>query len=137
MSRTTHPLRIATLLADLIAPAHASVPAGTSTERMRLFATCAGRVAARIEHDWLLARGSDPVRTRLRRDLDALIEALLPITLAQGLDGARALHLRLSAKVAQAVLLQQADLGPDNTHAERARRLAHGQLSTCQALLPG
>ena len=125
------------LLAVFVAPAHATMPAGTSAERMRLFATYAGRVSASIEHDWLLARGSDPVRTRLRRDIDALIEALLPITRAQGLDGPQVQHLRLSAKVAQAALMQQADLGPDEARAQRARRLSRRQLSACSALLPG
>jgi hypothetical protein len=93
---------------------------------MRLFATCTGRLSALLEYQWLVQDpGADA--TEARRDAMAqLLAAAMP------LDGAaRAMDLRLQAKVAEAQLLQQA-LGRNGAW---ALALAKRQMANCTALL--
>ena len=113
----------------------ASRAAEPITEQARSVATCAGRLSAAIEHRWLMADAAENRDLTLRHDFDELIAAILPSVRSRGLADPDILHLGLTAKIAQARLLQQADLNPDQTQARRARRIARRQLMACEALI--
>lgn len=92
------------------------------------FAACTGRLSALLEHQWLL---SDPgaERTALQRDaMWSLAEAALPPE-----QGAAALHLRVSAKAAQAGLLLTARFGGNVP----AARQSDAWIAACRSLLLG
>jgi hypothetical protein len=113
----------------LIQPA----PSFTLTDDpVRIFATCAGRMSAVMEHQWL-TDGPGSEETKLLRDAHL---ALLEATASPEMTGL-ALNWRIDAKVAQANLLNLASFGPHPT----ARRLAHLQAErlteACTALLLG
>ena len=124
------------LVALLAASATEAAPAQT-VERVRLFASCAGRLSATIEHGWLIHRSDGRTEQRQRRGFEDLIAAILPDARAAGLDGPRILHQRIAAKVAQAQLLQTASFHRDTRRAARARLLAERALARCTAILPG
>ncbi len=120
-----------------VSPAAASAFGDRAVEQVRLFATCAGRLSASIEHVWLIGQGDGSRDAAHRRSFDALIEAVLPDAEAAGLSGKQVWHLRIVAKAAQARLLQTAAFHTDQRRARAAGRLAIRQMSTCEALLLG
>lgn len=124
------------LVAILTASASGAAPAQTA-ERVRVFAGCAGRLSATVEHGWLTNRGDSRAEQRQRRGFEDLLAAILPDARAAGLDGPRLLHQRIAAKRAQAQLLQTASFHRDTQRAARARRLAERALARCTSLLPG
>lgn len=109
---------------------------GPDRRAARLFASCAGRLSATIEHGWLTDLGDGAREARLRRGFEDLIAAILPDARAVGLDGPRILHQRIAAKFAQAQLLQTASFHRDTRRAARARLLADRELARCTAILP-
>jgi len=117
------------------APAQ-SVPR-TPAEQVRLFATCAGRLSALMEHQWMVD-GPASVRTEELRDgFTALIDATLPDARAYGLPAPYAMHWRLTAKAAQAALLQTARFGTDPRQVMRSAEIAEARVAECTALLIG
>lgn len=103
-------------------------------ERALLFAACAGRYSASMEHAWLM--GDDGGRAALQRGqfLD-LLEAQQPQAMAQGLSGPALLDARITAKFAQARLLQLASFHTDAAQKRRASAEARRAMAPCAALL--
>ena len=114
------------LVALVTASTTEAAPAQTA-ERVRLFASCAGRLSATIEHGWLIDRSDGSTEQRQRRGFEELIAAILPDARAAG----------IAAKFAQARLLQTASFHRDTRRAARARMLAEQELARCTAILPG
>lgn len=107
----------------LALPSHAQSPE-------HLFATCAGRLSALTEFQWLTDGPASEQTARQRDAMVALAEAAAP-------DAARP-HLitwRVNAKAALTALLQRAAFGsdPEGHAARRAERL----VTACRALLLG
>ncbi|MBY6005452.1 hypothetical protein KUV62_16120 [Salipiger bermudensis] len=123
------------LVALSVASVADAAPAQTA-ERVRLFASCAGRLSATIEHGWLTNIGDGRTEQRQRRGFEDLIAAILPDAHAAGLDGPRILHQRIAAKFAQAQLLHTASFHRDTRRAAHARELAERELARCTAILP-
>ncbi len=94
----------------------------------KLFATCAGRLSALTEFQWLMDGPSSEQTARERDAMAALAEATAP-----GAASVQLMDWRLQAKVAQAALLHQAAFGrdPQGRAARRAERL----VADCRALL--
>ena len=112
------------------APSDAVRPAPLP-EIVRLFATCAGRLSAVMEHEWLLSRpGSEATALRRSRMLD-LLEAV-----TEERNARRILTLRIEAKAAQARLLSRAAFSLDAAEASRAEAAAGRFMARCDALLP-
>jgi hypothetical protein len=120
----------------------ALVPAGTGradpghaknslSDPVIIFATCAGRYSAEVEHRWLTGRNADQISKQRRAMID-LVDAVL-----QPGQGRRVLARRIEAKMAQAALLQRADFNPDPAVSRRALLLAQTALRGCTNLLPG
>ena len=115
----------------LAAPATGTAAPGEPGDPVALFATCAGRYSAEMEHRWLIGHDAAEI-TRPRRAMIDLVDAVRTPD-----QGPRVLAWRVEAKVAQAMLLQRAEFNTDPADAGRARDLARLALSQCRALIAG
>lgn len=106
--------------------------AALSDDPVRLFATCAGRMSAVMEHQWLTDGPASELSRTLRDGHLALLEASMTADQA-----AKALNWRVEAKAAQAALLSLAAFGPDPTARQRAYARAQALVADCSALLLG
>lgn len=113
----------------LIQPAPSSA---VTDDPIRLFASCAGRMSAVMEHQWLTDGPASEVSQRLRDGHLALLEAVVSSD-----DAATAMNWRIDAKGAQAALLTLATFGATPTVRDRARLQAEALVATCSALLLG
>ncbi len=104
-------------------------PANNLNDPLIVFAGCAGRFSAQMEHHWLMGRDPSHVQQR-RQDMIDLLEAIQPPG-----RGKEVLARRLEAKYAQAVLLQRAEFTADPVEADHARNHAISAIATCSALL--
>jgi hypothetical protein len=94
------------------------------------FATCAGRLSALMEHQWLI---DGPASERTAKEVAAfsdLVQALIAPD-----QGRRVLALRIEAKVAQRALLMQADFGRDPRLTAHAARRATELIGACRAMV--
>lgn len=119
-------------LAVLISGTGHMAPAGEADQRLRFFATCAGRLSALMEHQWLFD-GPGSEQTRAQRA--AMIDVLMAMT-PSGAHGS-VLNWRIEAKAAHATLLTRATFSEDPATAGRARRLARRHVAECTAHLLG
>lgn len=107
-----------------------SFPALAGADPLHTFASCAGRLSATMEHQWLM---SDPASDRTeaqRAAMLSLIDAIM--TPDQGRD---VLAWRIDAKQAHAVLLTRATFNDNPADATWALRRAEAELAACTGLL--
>lgn len=118
------------LLLALLVSGHPA-PALDMQDRLQLFATCAGRLSALMEHQWLFD-GPESERTQMQRAamLD-LVAAIMPPG-----SGRQVLHTRIVAKQAQGALLTRATFNSDPADAAWAADRAAHQITQCTSLLP-
>jgi hypothetical protein len=119
------------ILAGLMGIFQAQAALGQTAD-LRLFASCAGRLSALMEHQWLL---SDPEAEVTAAERDAMLS--LVSTMVGPEDEALALTLRVAAKAVQADLLSQARFGQDDARAARAARQSDDLIGMCRSLLLG
>lgn len=127
-----------TLLCLCIAVAGSSQPLSafpdSTTDRALLFANCAGRYSAVMEHAWLEG-GHDAQAESTRQQFIDLLEALQPLALDEGLTGPALLNARITAKFAQARMLQLATFERDAQARKRAAAGARRAMLQCNALV--
>ena len=119
-----------TVLLTVLLSVSAPVSATALDDLTRSFAYCAGRYSAETEHAWLMR---DPVadeRAAKRAAFVALLEAVAPTE-----GSGDVLNYRISAKVAQAALLNAAAFSADEAMRLRFRRQAEAHLRTCRGFL--
>ena len=107
-----------------------AAPAFAHDDPLQTFASCAGRLSAEMEHQWLM---SDPATDRTeaqRASMLSLVEAIM--TPDQGRD---VLTWRIDAKQAHAVLLTRATFNDDADDAAWALNRAEAYLAACTGLL--
>ncbi|QPM89236.1 hypothetical protein [Pseudooceanicola algae] len=121
-------LALALVLTPLFPRSGSSAPV---EEIVRLFASCAGRLSAEMEHQWLFSDPASGATAIRRNQMIDLLDAVAP----EGADS-RVRALRLEAKVAQARLLRRAAFSWDAVEAARATRVSARFLARCNALLP-
>lgn len=101
-----------------------------SEQQLRTFATCAGRLSAVMEYQWMFD-GPASERTKLQRAaVIDLIDAVMPAD-----RGREVLHWRISAKLAQSALLTRATFNDDRQDAAWAREQADRFARECTGLL--
>ncbi len=115
-------------LASVVAPA--PLRAQTDDSQLRLFASCAGRLSAVMEYQWMFD-GAASERTELQR---ASVLQLVEATMPDGM-GREVLHWRLSAKLAQSALLTRATFNDDQSDAAWAAQMADRLTRECTALI--
>ncbi len=119
------------ILAGLMGVFQAQATLGQTAD-LRLFASCAGRLSALMEHQWLLSDAEADVTAAQR---DAMLS--LVSTMVGPEDEALALTWRVAAKAVQADLLSQARFGQDGARAARAARQSDDLIGMCRSLLLG
>lgn len=123
----------ACLAALLAAPPALAMP-DRLQDRAVLFATCAGRYSAAMEHAWLMG-GDDRPAIAARGLFDDLLDAIRPDVIGDGLSGPELLHTRITAKFAQARLLQLAAFHTDPATRSGAKAAARRAVSLCETLV--
>ncbi|MCF1707252.1 hypothetical protein L0V05_00340 [Tabrizicola sp. J26] len=109
-----------------------TTPALAQTADLDIFATCAGRFSALLEHQWLLSDPRADETERQRTAMLSLVEAVVPSG-----GEAEALNRRIEAKVALANLLSEATFGRLETTATQAARRSEELIGACRGLLLG
>lgn len=117
------------ILAILGSAAPAGAASGTQ-DTLRLFASCAGRLSAQMEFQWLVGDPAAEATESQRSHLISLIEAV-----QSDADGRHILNWRIDAKVAQAALLSRAHFNDDPQDATWAAEMAAQLTSDCTGLL--
>jgi hypothetical protein len=120
-------LRRLGLVAFLPLAAHAAP--GSAEDRLRVFATCAGHLSARLEHHWLMAEPSETTEAR-RQDMLDILAAITPPDRETD-----ALSWRIEAKASYRALLSRATFGTDPEDARWAALHAERLLAPCTDLL--
>lgn len=122
-------LRATALFCALAAPLAARAETDIPDDPLRFFATCAGRLSALMEHQWLVdGPASDATKAR-RAALLEVVEAMMP----PGSE-TQVMAWRVEAKAAHAALLGQSRQGDPATMARAARR-AQALETACTAYL--
>lgn len=99
---------------------------------LRFFASCAGRLSAEMEFQWMFdTAAADRVEEERASVLDILDALMAP---DQGRD---VLNWRVEAKIAQAALLTRATFSDNQRVATQARKLAVYNLESCRTQLLG
>ena len=120
----------------LLASGAVALPFSPS-ERVKVFAQCAGRLSALEEHQRLFDGAASERTAQRKRLFDEVIGALIDDAVADGMPRRQALHWQVDAKMAQHVLLQQAYFGTDTRRATLAQQAANTYLNSCDGLLLG
>ena len=95
-----------------------------------MFAQCAGRYSAEMEHAWLMGGSDAEVLGAQRGRFVTLLDATVAPT-----EAGTALSVRIEAKLAHASLLTLATFNTDTRRADVARATAHRHLQTCAGML--
>ena len=109
------------------------LPAGAAVAHestLHTFASCAGRLSAVMEHQWLMSDAASDRTHAQRAAMLSLVDAIM--TPEQGRD---VLSWRIDAKQAHAVLLTRATFNDDAADAAWALNRAEAELATCTGLL--
>lgn len=122
-------LRVPALLCALSSPLAAQAQPDIPDDPLRFFATCAGRMSALMEHQWIVDGPASDVTKLHRAAVLDLVAALTPPG-----DEARVMAWRIEAKAAHAALLGQSRHG-DHSGTARAARQASALQDQCMALL--
>ena len=105
---------------------------GAADPLLREFATCAGRLSAVMEDQWMFdGPASDQTKGELAA-MVALVEASMPPD-----SGVRVMDWRIKAKVAQRALLHQARFRTDARLSAAAMARAEALTAECRSLLLG
>jgi hypothetical protein len=105
------------------------------SERVQLFATCAGRYSALAEYQRLMDGPASEVADAQRARFDDLLDAVMPDALEWGMPGDMAMNWRITAKMAQAQLLSRGTFQTDRDIAAHAKRAAQAFLQECNAII--
>ncbi|MEL7212425.1 MAG: hypothetical protein AAGK92_07175 [Pseudomonadota bacterium] len=107
------------------------------SERVQVFATCAGRLSAFVDHQRTVGgQVSEQVEAQ-RGSFEALLSATIPDALDYGLPQAQAMDWQVHAKLAQSRLLMRADFYGDAVVKAKAREAADAFLRECDRFLLG
>ena len=97
-----------------------------------MFATCAGRLSALMEHQWMFDGPASEQTALQRAHMIDMLDAVRPPD-----QGREVLALRIDAKMAQAALLTRATFNDDPHDKSRAMRLALRRVEECTGVLLG
>lgn len=104
--------------------------AAGSDDQLRVFANCAGRLSALMEHQWMFDGPGSEDTAAERALLIDLIEAIMPAN-----RGREVLAWRIDAKMAHAMLLNRAAFSQDPREAVWAARMAERLVGQCRSYL--
>jgi len=122
-------IRATALLVALAAPLAARAGGDIPDDPLRFFATCAGRMSALMEHQWIVDGPASDATKAKRQSVLEVVEALTPPG-----DEAVVMGWRIEAKAAHAALLAATRHG-GAAAVLRAERRALALQAECDALL--
>lgn len=102
----------------------------TPEGQLRMFANCAGRLTAQLEHQWLLQDANSDETERQRADIVDILAAITPKD-----RGRDVLSWRIEARAAQRKLLSRATFATNPQDAIWAADMAESYLSDCTGYL--
>lgn len=109
-------------------PAHASL--SSEAEQLHIFANCAGRLSALMEHQWNNDTSRANETAAQRATMVELVHAIMPAD-----AGRDVLSIQVNAKAAYAQLLRRASSNPDPEDAAWAARRAAALVQDCTDML--
>ncbi len=107
------------------------------SQRVKLFADCAGRFSALAQHQRLFEGETSERSVAMADQFAMLVDAVLPDAVDYGLDARQPFHWRIQAKAAQAALLHEATFHTDPGRSERAMMAAQANLAKCDGVMLG
>ena len=107
------------------------------SQRADLFATCAGRSLAVIEHLSLFGGNLVDRAEQRRVAFRDMLEAITPYALADGAQPLHLLSLRVQARADMRMLLSSARFAAPDANRTSLRQAADRQIAACDALLLG
>ena len=110
-------------------PANA-LNATSADDQLRVFATCAGRLSALLEHQWTFDAAASDATTA---EVNAMADLVAALTTPD--VGEKVFSWRLNAKVAHMQLLRRAYFGTDMADAAWAAEMADANEAACRDLL--
>ena len=131
--RLTYRLGILFLIA--MSGAGAAAMPGESAERVEIFATCSGRMAALATRQRALNEPDANGTAEMQALFDMLVEATLPDALAEGIPARAHENWRNDGWSEMATLLADVDYSIDMRRVNRARITLQTRLETCRALV--
>jgi len=102
----------------------------TAEGQLRMFANCAGRLTAQLEHQWLLQSENADQIERQRTEIVMILQSM--VTRDRGRD---VLSWRTEARAAQRALLNRASFAADKSDASWAADKAESYLLECTGFL--
>lgn len=123
-------LALTLLVATDVSSASRAVALPSHQDQLRIFATCAGRLSAQMEFEWMFDGPKSEVTKASRASLIDMLEALTAPD-----QGAKVLGWQIDAKMAQAALLTRATFGTKPRDAKIAHRMALQLIGQCRSLL--
>ena len=121
-------LKLATVLFVALWPGSIKLAAASDDDQLQYFSTCAGRLSAVMEFQWMFDGAGSEKTAQQRAALIELVEAVMTED-----QGRAVLHWRISAKQAQSALLTRATFNDNVADArwaiETADRLANESTS--------
>ncbi|MGR1581652.1 hypothetical protein ACSSNL_09310 [Thalassobius sp. S69A] len=123
-------LVLGTALGGMLSAPVALAQSSVNEDQLRFFATCAGRLSAQMEFQWMFDGAASEQTQKQRAGVVDILEAMIP----NG-RGHEVLSWRIRAKQAQAVLLSRGTFSPDPRQAQMAQRLALRQIGECRSAL--
>ncbi|MEM6578931.1 MAG: hypothetical protein AAF678_10595 [Pseudomonadota bacterium] len=128
------------LMALSVGPAFSGAsahPSGAAAQT-EAFATCAGRFSAVAARQVAQKDPASERTTRMEHDFDALVDAVLPLAVENGINPRSARHWRVAGWTEMAHLMRLHYSRKDLSRAERAGRAIERRLATCaRMILPG
>ncbi|WP_309667493.1 hypothetical protein [Tabrizicola sp.] len=101
-------------------------------DRLHFFATCAGRLSALMEHQWMFDGAGSEITLQQNVAVISVLDAIMPAG-----QGPQVLGWRISAKVAHRALLSSAAFSTDPQQALAAARQAEVLILPCTSMLLG
>jgi hypothetical protein len=125
---------IALCLAAGTAQAAPPIP-DRSAERVEIFATCSGRLAALATRQRAHGESGAEENERLRDTFESLVEATLPDALVEGIGERQPDRWRIGGWTEMAMMLADMDHGKDERRVNRARIGLETRIGACRSLL--
>ena len=94
------------------------------------FASCAGRLSAQMEHEWLWSLPASVQTERHRNEMVELVQAMM-----EPGEAVDVLDVQIGAKVAHARLLQRASFNESRDDAAWAEEKARWDIAQCRGFL--
>ncbi|MEP2889906.1 hypothetical protein [Tateyamaria sp.] len=124
MSRLRTLISSALIVVGLTGAAHAN------DDLVLVFAGCAGRMSAEMEHAWLVNDARADTWQTQRQRFVGILQAIMPRDRAR-----ETLSHRVEAKLAHSAILTTAKFGTDPRRSRLAKKQARIQVQSCQAML--